>query len=196
VARWRRAHAAEHLIWTHDERGAPLARLPRRANEWIGRYYSQLAVRADAKGNGRWWSLFRTDAADARRPRVVWADFGRAPRALVVPESDPVVPLNTCYVVSCRDERTAWALCAILNSRVAAAWINAIAEPARGGYRRYLGWTVGLLPLPSDWDRAIELLGAEKVALLDAFAHDELVLAAYDLGGHDASALIEWQQCD
>lgn len=196
VARWKRAPATEHVLWTHDERGAPLARLPRRAAAWIGRYYAQLAMRADARGSGRWWSLFRTDAADSSRPRVVWADFGRAPRALVLPAGDPIVPLNTCYVVHCGDERQAWALCAILNSRVAGAWINAIAEPARGGYRRYLGWTVGLLPMPSDWNRALKLIGSEPAGPMDQNALDARVLESYRLRASDIRALVEWQECD
>ena len=55
---------------------------------------------------------------------------------------------------------------------------------ARGGFRRYLGWTVARLPIPHDWARARELLaplgrrgvGGEAVGgeeLLDA------VVAAY-----------------
>ena len=52
----------------------------------------------------------------------------------------------------------AFALCALLNSPLAAAWLNAIAEPARGGYHRYLGWTCARLPLPADWPRARALL--------------------------------------
>jgi hypothetical protein len=33
-----------------------------------------------------------------------------------------------------------------------------VAEPARGGYHRYLGWTVSLLPIPTDWKRARDIL--------------------------------------
>jgi hypothetical protein len=177
VLPWSRPACSEWIIWTHDETGAPVARLPERARRWLQRRYGQLALRSDARGR-RWWSLFRVDAADAARARVVWADFGRRPRALVLSAGDPTVPLNSCYVLRC-EEREAWALTTLLNSTLAAAWLNAIAEPARGGYRRYLGWTVGLLPLPADWERAVTALAGVRCAddgtVLDA------VLDAYRL---------------
>ncbi|MEX2152451.1 MAG: N-6 DNA methylase [Gemmatimonadaceae bacterium] len=193
VAPWGIAGGGgDWILWTHDVRGAPLARLPERARAWLQRRYGDLSARSDAGHARRWWSLFRVDAADSRATRVVWADFGRRPRALVLPAGDPAVPLNTCYVVRCADECDAWALAALLNSRLASAWLNAVAEPARGGYRRYLGWTVGLLPLPTDWTRARRILAAARRAdddrLLDA------ALAAYRLQHSDVAALLEWRR--
>jgi SAM-dependent methyltransferase len=191
VVPWDRSPCEEVILWTHDERGAPLARLPDRARAWLRRRYGELAGRSDAAHSRRWWSLFRVDAADTSTSRVVWADFGRRPRALVLPPGDPTVPLNTCYVVRCPDHGDARALAAILNSRLAAAWLNALAEPARGGYRRYLGWTVGQLPLPRDWTRARPIL--------ESAPHDnderllERVLSAYRLSQADVSALLEWR---
>ena len=38
-------------------------------------------TRADLRGTGVWWMLFRTEAAECSRTRVVWSDFGRMPRA-------------------------------------------------------------------------------------------------------------------
>jgi hypothetical protein len=139
--------------------------------------------------------LFRVDAADASRPRVVWADIGKSPRALLLAAGDPTVALNTCYVVPCADERDAWTLTAILNSRLAAAWINALAEPARGGYRRYLGWTVGLFPLPRDWDRARELLGHQR-ARVESGELLTMVLDAYQLRLADVTALVDSEPCE
>ncbi len=190
VLAWHRQPCTESILWTHDEHGAPLARLPERARHWLRRRYGELATRADAARAHRWWSLFRVDAAEHSAWRVVWADFGKRPRAAVLPMGDPTVPLNTCYVLRCADECDAWALAAILNSLLAAAWLNAIAEPARGGYRRYLGWTVGLLPLPDDWARARNILaearGADDEHLLDA------TLNAYRLDRSSVAALLQW----
>lgn len=196
VTLWRRSAVDEHVIWTHDAHGVALPKLPARAREWLGGHYSDLSLRSDSKGSGRWWSLFRTDAADFSRPRVVWADFGRTPRALVLDAGDPAVPLNTCYALPCRDDSHAVALCAVLNSAPAAAWLNAIAEPARGGYRRYLGWTIGLLPLPTDWERAIEILGDPSVGGLDPADLTACVLDAYRLRPTQLAALLDWQSCD
>ena len=178
VTPWTRRACDEWIIWTHDDGGAPLARLPDRARAWLDRRRGTLAARSDARGR-RWWSLFRVDAAARAKPRVVWADFGRRPRALVLPAGDPTVPLNSCYVLPCETERDAWALAALLNSTIAAAWLNAIAEPARGGYRRYLGWTVAQLPLPSDWSRARGVLGSARASEDDALL--AAVLEAYGL---------------
>jgi hypothetical protein len=147
-------------------------------------------MRSDAARAKRWWSLFRVDAADASAPRVVWADFGRRPRALVLPARDPAVPLNTCYVLRARDDCDAIALVALLNSPLAAAWLNALAEPARGGYRRYLGWTMGLLPIPHDWLRARHILSEARG--LDDDALVEATLDAYSLRRSDVAALLAW----
>jgi hypothetical protein len=157
VERWRVGDCAESIIWTHGVNGRPLPALPPHARRWLERWRPRLASRTDARGSC-WWSLFRTAAADSRRTRLVWADIGKTPHAAVIPAGHPVVPLNSCYVIACDREDDAFALAALLNSPIAAAWLNALAEPARGGYRRYLGWTVALLPIPRDWGRARGLL--------------------------------------
>ena len=194
VAPWRRLDSEERILWTHDERG-PLARLPALTRDWLRRRHGRLTDRADAARARRWWSLFRVDAGRCDRPRVVWADFGRRPRALVLPANDPTVPLNTCYVLRTPTEADAWALAAVLNSRLAAAWLNAIAEPARGGYRRYLGWTVGQLPLPREWDRARDDLAAAGIRASERSLDDGellgVVLHAYGLRLREVHDLLE-----
>lgn len=190
ITPWSRASCSEWIVWTHDATGAPLPRLPERTRLWLRRRYDALIARTDAARARRWWSLFRVEAADCSAPRVVWADFGKRPRALVLPAGDPAVPLNTCYVVRCADDVDAWALAAALNSRLAASWLNALAEPARGGYRRYLAWTVGLFPLPHDWSRAREILAAARGQPDDPLL--EAVLAAYRLDRNDVAALLDW----
>jgi hypothetical protein len=202
VRTWRAVDNAESIIWTHDATGAPLEKVPERASGWLQRHYGALAARSDAVGARRWWSLFRTDAADASAARVVWADFGRRPRALVLEAGDPTVPLNTCYVVRCANSVDAWALAALLNSRVAAAWLHAIAEPARGGYRRYLGWTVGQLPVPADWQRvrpSLACAGHEAASAIDARDSDAVelaVLGAFGLEAADVAPLLSEMSCD
>jgi hypothetical protein len=153
--------------------------------------------RSDLRGSATWWTLFRTEGADHTRTRVVWSDFGRIPRAAILPVGDRTVPLNSCYVVSCDDVRDALALAALLNGPLAAAWLNAIAEPARGGWHRYLAWTVSLLPLPRDWARARELLAplAERALLGKPPSSAELLVTAcraYRVREVDVSPLIAW----
>ena len=194
---WSAGRAREWLIWTHDESGAPLKSLPPRAARRLGRWRERLAARTDLRPGTRWWSLFRIGAAAPSRARVVWADMGRTPRALVLREGDRTVPLNSCYVLPCNDIADARAIAALLNSTVAAAWLGVLAEPARGGYRRYMAWTVSLLPLPCDWQRARALLAplAERAALGEppgAGQLDSAVLRAYHVRPADVAPLLAW----
>lgn len=197
VAPWVIAPSHAAMLWTHAPSGAPLATLPPGATRWLAPWRRQLTHRTDLHGSMRWWSLFRTEAADSSRARVVWSDFGRVPRAALLPAGDLTVPLNSCYVVSCDDPVDALALTTLLNTPIAAAVLNAIAEPARGGWRRYLAWTVGLLPLPRDWLRARDILAplAERALLGTVPSSEELLMAAcraYRLRRADVAPLLAW----
>src|SRR6266487_2524303 len=76
----------------------------------------------------------------------------------------------------------AHALATLLNSSLAAVWLNSFAEPARGGYRRYLGWTLSLFPIPRNWNRARVLLAAlyERAIRDDLPSDAEILSAALD----------------
>jgi len=199
IGTWRIEAPNECVVWTHAANGRPLERLPPLAARWLGPWRRQLAARADARAS-RWWSLFRVDGAIGDRPRVVWADLGRTPRATVLAARDPSIPLNSCYVALCRDQVDALALAAVLNSPIAEAWLAALAEPARGGYKRYLGWTMALLPLPLDWQRARAALAPLAERALGAGENllalrDELLqqtLDAYRLRHADVAPLLTW----
>ena len=154
VRPWRAEPSAARIVFPYGDDGGALEALPPDAKTWLRPYRRALLQRADARGTRAWWSLFRTEAARHDRPRVVWADVGRSPMALILLAGDRTVPINTCYVVRCRDLEDAFTLAALLNSALVAAWLGALAEPARGGYRRFMAWTVARLPLPDDWDRA------------------------------------------
>jgi hypothetical protein len=129
----------------------------------------------------------------------VWADVGRAPRALVLAPHEESVALNSCYVLACRDARDAHTLAALLNSPLLAAWLALIAEPARGGYRRFLAWTVALLPTPRDWSRARDILAplAQRAQQgIDPGAGELLdaTLRAYGIHRPDIEPLLEWTE--
>ena len=196
---WCMDRPDEYVVWTHDTRGMPVERLPPGAARWLTPWRRQLVARADSR-SGRWWSLFRTDAARTDHPRVLWADLGRAPRATILERGDPTVPLNSCYVAICADDVDALTLAAILNSPVAEAWLGALAEPARGGYRRFLGWTMALLPLPKDWARARSILApvasdAMRGVCTGGELRDVLLqetLAAYGVSHDDMAPLLAW----
>jgi len=197
VAQWRLPRPDEHIIWTHDATGQPMRTLPTRTLARLSRFRTELETRSDARQANRWWSLFRTEAADCSRPRVVWSDVSRSPKAAVILAGDNTVAINSCYIARCATETDAFALAAILNSSLAAAWLNCVAEPARGGYHRYLGWTMSILPLPMDWKRATTRLASIGKCAFEGHppAQDDLnaeILCAYGLSDTDVAPLLKW----
>lgn len=198
VRQWVIPDIAERIVWTHDERG-PLKVLPPQAANWLAQWRRDLELRADGRGRPRWWMLFRTEAASSTHARVVWSDIGKAPKAVVIPKGNNAVPLNTCYVARCRDEIDAHVLAVILNSKLASSWLELLAEPARGGYLRFMGWTMALLPLPKDWPKARRILAPVGTAAANGqFPSEEelmrVVLFAYGLTPGEVAPLIEWSQ--
>jgi hypothetical protein len=194
---WRAAEGAERLVYPCDDLGRVLPALPVGARAWLVPWRSPLSRRADARGARAWWALFRTESAVNDRPRVVWADLGRAPQALVLPAGDRTVALNSCYVLRARDLTDALALAALLNGPLAAAWLGALAEPARGGYRRFMAWTMARLPVPDDWARAREILAplGARGSQGDAPSRAELLeaaLAAYRCRLRSMAPLLGW----
>ena len=197
---WRCADVSpeepDAMVWTHTADGGPAEALPLAVGRWLGRWRRRLEGRSDAR-HGPWWALFRTEAAAPDGPRVIWADIGRAPRAFVLPAGDVHVPLNTCYVVRPPTEADAHALAALLNAPIIAAWLRVLAEPARGGYRRFLGWTCARLPVPRDWARARTILaplGRAGAAgqPVDPDTLDALVSDAFGIPPAELAALRDW----
>ena len=195
--RARGATSDERIVWAHDAAGRPVHELPRHARHWLLPWRRRLMARTDAHGRGLWWSVFRTESARCDLPRVVWADIGKSPRAAVLPAGDATVPLNSCYVVHCPELDDAHALAALLNGPLVGAWLALLAEPARGNFHRYLGWTMALVPLPPDWraGRAILApLGTRAWAGEVISTHELLLaaLAAYRLELDDIAPLLTW----
>jgi hypothetical protein len=197
VRAWRAAMGDEAIVFPHTESGQALEKLPPGVRSWLLPWRGRLEARSDARGHRAWWSLFRLEGSRCDRPRVVWADLGRSLQALVLDAGDRTVPLNTCYVLATRDLIDALTLAALLNSPVADAWVGALAEPARGGYRRHFAWTMARLPVPDDWARAREILAplGERGLRKDAPGRNELmsaVLEAFRVRARTIAPLIEW----
>ena len=187
----------ERIIWTHAPDGAPMRELPRGALRSLSAHRRALFARSDLRGVLPWWSLFRTESARFDLPRVVWADVGRTLRAAFIAPGDDTVALNSCYVLRCPMVDDALALVALLNSPLASAWLSLIAEPARGGYHRYLGWTMAMLPVPGDWPRARDILaplGREAIDGTTPSTHELLdrAIAAFRVRRADVAPLVEW----
>ena len=195
---WR-LKSGPRILWTHDANGNPVSQLPPLALQHLRRWRSTLESRTDAHHRGPWWRLFRIESASYDLPRVVWADIGKCPTAAILPAGDRSVPLNTCYALRCPTLDDAHTVAAIINSDVAAAWLDIMAEPARGGYRRYMGWTMALLPLPRDWDRARVLLSPVGLAASlgeppQAEFLRTVVLESYGIKEQSVAPLLQWSK--
>ncbi|HKY96291.1 MAG TPA: N-6 DNA methylase [Gemmatimonadaceae bacterium] len=196
VNAWSIERNDSRIIWTHDAHG-PLKSLPPKAEKWLREWRRDLEKRTDAARAKRWWSLFRVECMTDSAARVIWPDIGRRPRAVVLSGDDCSVPLNSCYVARCIDTNDAFTLAAILNSTIAAAWLSLIAEPARGGYMRFMGWTVSLLPSPGNWEHARKLLAplGRRASDGDLPSDGDLlarVLDAYKLKSSEIEPLLTW----
>ncbi|MGI9043692.1 MAG: Eco57I restriction-modification methylase domain-containing protein [Gemmatimonadaceae bacterium] len=197
VTPWNLQTSNSQIIWTHDDSGLPLKSLQPEMLRRLAPWRRDLERRTDARGKSAWWALFRVESADATSARVVWSDIGRRPKAALIPEGDRSVPLNSCYVARCPSAGDALTLAALINSDVVAAWLEAIAEPARGGYRRYMGWTMSILPVPRDWERAQSILApiarcATEGSVPDQMTLRHAVLEAYGVSESSILPLLEW----
>lgn len=173
------------LVWTHDNQGRVLASLPSATRNHVRLHERALKARIDLKPGQPFWTLFRVRPAKWGL-RVAWRDIAPAPVAVVVPPgapspggSAPIISLNTVYQIPAASEEDAYLVAAVLNSTVARAYLKAIAERASGGYFRFLGWTVALLPFPEKPDAAV------LIRLV------QLSRAAHSAGGLDADSQVE-----
>lgn len=196
---WRLLPSSGLILWPYDDNGAVLKELPAGALRWLQPWRERLEHRTDARHTRQWWSLFRTDAAAHDVPRVVWADLGLAPRAAMLEAGDPTIPLNSCYALRCTSEVDALALTALLNSPPMIAWLAALAEPARGGYHRYMSWTLALMPLPTSWTRARDALAplarrARAGELLSAEELTEVTCWCHGVNPSAIAPLLAWAE--
>lgn len=188
-----RTGGTTHLLWTHDAKGRPLQRLPPHAAAYLARYSATLRARADYAG-GPEWTLFRTTGAVAPH-RVIWSDLSRRLEAATLsgPGERDRVPLNSCYLLSCKVEEEALALAAWLNTSWCRAAARMSATAARGGFSRFDARTVGGLPIivTALADPALVALarqGSRGAAVQDSL--DELCAVHLALPPHARDALV------
>jgi hypothetical protein len=181
IAAWR-CRPRRYLLWTHGADGLPLARLPRELTERLSRHEERLRRRADYKA-GPPWQLFRTGLGFAAH-RVVWPDLGRR-LAAAVPAVE-LVPLNTAYGIATRDAADAAALAALFNSCWLTALARLVADPARGGFRRFNARVVRGLPVPVHGSAVWSELARRGTCCEPA---DDLVAEAFQLDAADRRAL-------
>ncbi|MGD8869118.1 MAG: hypothetical protein PVI01_15965, partial [Gemmatimonadales bacterium] len=194
LAAWR-FRISRALVWPYDDEGRLLPTLPAATHHHLARHRRLLARRIDLRSGQPYWTLFRV-RSDKLASRVAWRDIAPEPGAVVIPSrvpfldgSVPIVSLNTVYQVAAASGEDAYLLAAVLNSTVARTYLRAIAERASGGYFRFLGWTVALLPFPEKPDaaaaaRCVEIARrAHETRRLDTDGHVRLDCAVGQLYG-------------
>ncbi|MGE5927768.1 MAG: Eco57I restriction-modification methylase domain-containing protein, partial [Gemmatimonadota bacterium] len=175
------------VLWTHDEHGVPLPRLPPDVASYLAPHESRLRARSDFTG-GPFWTLFRTRGAVGPH-RVVWPDVARQLTAAVPPVQ--AVALNSCYVLGAGSGRAADGICAWLNSTWIRALARLIAAPASGGYARFSAGVVGSLPSPVN-DPQLARLGSEGASGSDVQEElDERVAGLLSLTDAERRALAD-----
>lgn len=183
-----RLRASVPMLYPHDPRGRPLAKLPAGALRHLAPFRASLEARADA-GSGPWWSLHRTGPASARH-RVAWGDLARGLAAVALPAA--AIPLNSCYFAVVRSADQMHALAAWLNAGWCRAIVSLGADPARGGYLRFNARTVGAAPwVPAAAsDRRLVTLGrAAASGEADIDDIDRIVAELLGLDARDRRAL-------
>ncbi len=196
VHAWHSPDSHTAIVIPCDTDGRTLARLTPPLHRHFAPHERALSIRTDLRPREPWWTLFRTDLLSGAGWRVVWADIGRSLRATILPPHSTAVPLNSCYGVRLHDPVDAHALTALLNAPTTTAFLSLVAEPARGGYHRFLGWTVLALPMP-DWQRARELLApiaaqARRGEAININALHRATLDAYGIRHDDVAPLLAW----
>jgi hypothetical protein len=188
VAAWR-FRPSRALVWPYDDQGNLLCKLPPAAHSHLCGHRTLLARRLDLRPGQPYWSLFRVRPAKWAL-RVAWRDIAKAPEAVVIPPrvpflrgKAPIISLNTVYQLAAASGEDAHLLAAVLNSTVARTYLRAIAERASGGYFRFLGWTVALLPFPERPDAAV----AARCVEIGRRAHEAGGLDAADKTALDAA---------
>jgi hypothetical protein len=204
VRAWQ-CNIRRHVIWSphNDDR---TAQLPRGLQRYLRQNAELLRGRRALDG------MLRRLSPQLMQHKVVWADVATLLRACAVPASartcwgreTPTIPLNTVYFIGTDTLERAQLLAAYMNSLPSRVFTRTIAERAKDAHFRFFAWTVGMLPLPRDWDT-----GANASALLEISrrAHaqqgidratqlelDALVAAAYGLDDCAITALRTFDQ--
>lgn len=136
----------ERLIWwAYDAQLNPREDLPRKLREYFERHREQLQARSDHREAQPLWQVFRVKPG-VDTPKVIWRDLSPGLEAAFA--RGGALPLNTVYFVPFASSARARIFEALLNSEPVRAVAYALAERARGGWRRHFAWVIRMLPVP------------------------------------------------
>ncbi|MFU8803088.1 MAG: Eco57I restriction-modification methylase domain-containing protein, partial [Bradymonadaceae bacterium] len=133
------------ILWPYTSDLTPIPDLPGALRAHFESHRTRLEARSDHRLTGPLWQLFRLHEELAAE-KVVWRDFSMELEAAVAPTE--MIPLNTVYFLPAPSPEGARLLADLLMSSPVRALALALAERARGRWRRHLAWVMRMLPLP------------------------------------------------
>ena len=149
-----------YILWTHDNWGKPLSVLPNQATQYFAKYKKKLLTRTDYKKKQPIWIIFRV-SKDKLGPKVGWQELSKMMEAVVIEREvtdskfgkQLLIPLQTVYFVSTGSINLDYGLAAVLNSSLIRAFISSfsIREMGQPPRFRHVSYTVGLVPIPSQF---------------------------------------------
>ena len=163
------AAPTSELLWCYDEHGRPHAELPAELEHYFDAHRDLLEQRADYR-SGPLWQVFRV-REDTCAAKVAWRDMSVLLDPVLIAAG--AVPANTVYYVPFEDPDDAAGFGRWMRSMPVRACAHALAEHARGGWRRHFAWVVRMLPIPrftGGWARFDASMFGLDEAQLDALA--------------------------
>lgn len=156
----------QRILWPYDAALELRNDLPDALQAHFSTHATRLKGRSDFRSDSPLYQMFRVKT-DLLKPKVVWRDLSPKLEAALAPAE--VVALNTVYFIALEDMRRARLFAALLNSAPMRAMAYALAERARGGWRRHFAWVMRLLPVPR---RIVELIDGKDDLQLLAFEQE------------------------
>ncbi len=170
------------ILFCYDG-AAPMDRVPKVLEDYFAGHARRLQQRSDFDRRGPLWQLFRV-RDDTQAPKVAWRDMSVLLDPVVV--AADFVPMNTVYYAPFDDPAAAAGFARWMASIPVRAVAYALAERARGGWRRHFAWVVRMLPVPDlrggwasfhGW-REFGVSARDEAALEAWLGHDGVAVAA------------------
>ncbi|RLE62085.1 MAG: hypothetical protein DRJ47_11245, partial [Thermoprotei archaeon] len=169
----------DYIIWTHDDEGKVLPKLPPNAKHYFGKknIKEKLIKRNDYRKNMPYWTIFRV-SAEKLKDKVTWQDIEKTIKAVFIPSQIFDTPLrdyrktivdHTVYFISVDTKMLGYLLAAFLNSTPVKAYVASYVMRTGAVYCHYLGWYMGVIPIP---DIAIKI-GASELVEVSKILHQQ-----------------------
>jgi len=160
ISEWR-FEINSWIIWTHDDEGNVLEKLPPEAMKYFEQHKAFLESRREytisrpINSGAPYWIIGNIDSRKLRE-KVAWREIATKIEAVVIEAeyNDPrlgvvkIIPDHKVYFLPVGDESVCHALCALLNSTPCRAFVMSFAERLRGANFDHLSWVIGMIPIP------------------------------------------------